>query len=364
MINSYPVQNQKVLVAMSGGVDSSVAVYLLQQDGFEPVGVTFKLWCHSVADHPKRVVESARDISRKLGVEHYVLNIEKEFEETVVQQFVDDYLEGITPNPCVFCNRQIKWRNLLDFADQHAIPFVATGHYARIMDNESTGRFEIQRGIDKRKDQSYMLWQLSQKALRRTIFPVGGYLKKDVQKVAQDMGFPMIDQKESQDICFLPDNDYREFLRSYAPRQIAPVGGGELIDEAGNVLGYHDGFYHFTIGQRKGFKMGFAKRKYVKAIDARKNLVVIADNDRLFSRKMLIRDVRWVSSAPVKQTAGLLKIRYNHKGVPSTLKSIGNGHWLVEFREPQRAVTPGQSAVLYREEKLILGGIIVKSMDD
>jgi len=351
-------ENSRVLVAMSGGVDSSTAVFLLKEAGNQPEGVTFKLWCHGSDNRYLKIIQKVQSICSKLEIKHHVLDIEKEFKESVVQQFVDDYLSGITPNPCVFCNRTIKWRHLLATADRLEIPFVATGHYVRLKKN-AHGYHEILKGVDPSKDQSYMLWQLSQEALGRTLFPLGARLKIDIKTIADKLGLHDGDQKESQDVCFLPDNDYREFLMSFSPERIAGISRGELVDEHLNVLGFHDGFHNFTIGQRKGFKMGFSNRKYVKEIDAANNRVMITDNEHLFSRQMIIRDVNWVSTLPQDEIEGLVKIRYNHKGVFSRINPIDKNRYLVEFSEPQRAVTPGQSAVLYQGDRLMLGGIIV-----
>ena len=352
---------KRVLVAMSGGVDSSTAAYILQKEGCQPEGVTFKLWCHGVEDQYREVVQRAQRICSKLGIKHHVLDIEKEFKETVVQQFVDDYLSGITPNPCVLCNRTIKWRHLLATADRLGMSLVATGHYVRVEKKMLSGRYEILKGIDQFKDQSYMLWQLSQDALGRTLFPLGARLKNDIKTIAADLGLHHDSQKESQDVCFLPENDYREFLQSYSPEKIAGISRGELVDENSNVLGYHDGFHNFTIGQRKGFKMGYAKRKYVKEIDAANNRVVITDDEHLYNHQMIIRNTNWVSADPENSIEGIIKIRYNHKGVQSIVKAINENRYLVEFSAPQRAVTPGQSAVLYRDDRLIMGGIIVSN---
>ncbi|MCD6205360.1 MAG: tRNA 2-thiouridine(34) synthase MnmA [Candidatus Marinimicrobia bacterium] len=356
-------ENRRVLVAMSGGVDSSVAAYLLKERGYRPEGVTFKLWCHGNDDNYRQIIDRAAAVCSGLEIKHHVIDIEGEFKETVVRHFVEKYLSGLTPNPCVFCNRVIKWRYLLLAADRSGIPFVATGHYARIEQNADTGRYELMAAADKRKDQSYMLWQLSQDMLKRTLFPLGNQIKSDVKEIARQMGLHDENLKESQDVCFLPNNDYREFLNAYAPERVAQIARGELVDENNKVLGYHDGFHNFTIGQRKGFKMGFAGRKYVKEIDAVQNRVVIADNDRLFSRGMVIGNVNWVSSEPRKSVEGFIRIRYNHKGVKCRIESLDDKNYQVRFETGQRAVTPGQSAVLYRDNRLILGGTITKPIE-
>ena len=356
-------QGNTILVAMSGGVDSSVAAYLLQEDGYNPIGVTFRFWRHEGADHTDEIIQQAQKICKTLGIGHRVVDLENEFKETVVEQFVEDYLSGITPNPCVFCNRQIKWRHLLKLADEIGAPLVATGHYVRIEKNDFTGRFEIIKGVDSGKDQSYVLWQLSQDALSRTKFPLGTKYKSDIKEISDELSLPLGNQKESQDVCFLPDNDYRDFLRRYVPARIKAISKGELLDEQGNVLGCHDGFHNFTIGQRKGFKMGFSERKYVKQIDARKNQVTISGNDGLFSESMILGNVNWVSSEPREEADGIITIRYNHKGIGCKIHAVEKNRLIVEFNEAQRAVTPGQSAVLYKNDRLILGGIIQKSIE-
>ena len=351
--------NRRILVAMSGGVDSSTAAYLLREQGYLPEGVTFKLWCHGKDDHYQKILERARTICKKLDIKHHVLDIEKEFREIVVQQFVNDYLSGITPNPCVFCNRTVKWRYLTVTADRLGIPFVATGHYARIEFSPDDRRYEIWKGVDPHKDQSYMLWQLPQEALRRTILPLGDRLKSEIIKIADDLDLHDENRKESQDICFLPGGNYREFLKSHSPERIAEISRGELVDQNLNVLGYHNGYHNFTIGQRKGFKMGFANRKYVREIDARNNRVMITDNDQLYSKEMIINNINWVSNEPQTSIHGTIKIRYNHRGVGCTVDAMNGEKYRVRFDEDQRAVTPGQSAVLYQDERLILGGTIV-----
>lgn len=352
-----------VVVAMSGGVDSSVAAYLLKKDGYNPIGVTFKLWCHEGSDHIDAIIHRAEKISRQLGIDHRTVDIEKEFEETVVHQFIEEYLAGITPNPCVFCNRVIKWRYLLRMAEELQAAYVATGHYVRIVKNQNSARYEIHTGLDPQKDQSYVLWQLSQEMLSKTKFPLGTLNKAEVKKLADELGLSFSEQKESQDVCFLPDNDYRGFLNRYVPRKVAAISRGELLDEQGQFLGYHDGFYNFTIGQRKGFKRGFSERKYVKQIIADKNQVIMSGNDSLFSDGMVLEGVNWVSDNSQAETDGVIKIRYNHKGVSCHVEEIKPDHLKVRFEERQRAVTPGQSGVLYRGDRLVLGGIIKKSIN-
>lgn len=353
-------KDRRVLLAMSGGVDSSVAALKLTEAGYQPVGLTLKLWCHGGHKNFTTIRKRAGRVCHQLGIPHAVLDIETEFEEGVVRPFVDEYLSGRTPNPCVFCNRLIKWRHLIEYADREGISWVATGHYARLFRPRADGRFELRRARDARKDQSYALWRLRQDQLRRTLFPMGDLAKAEAVRIAREKG--LIDglPAESQDICFLPDNDYREFLASYVPQRLARIPRGELVDEQGNIVGKHAGYYHFTIGQRKGFGRGFGGRRYVKAIDAKCNRIVIAENEKLMSSRMLIEQLNWVSVVPQRELEGVVKIRYNHKGVKCRSQMREDGKMMVKFEQPQRAVTPGQSAVIYADDRVLLGGIIVK----
>jgi tRNA-specific 2-thiouridylase len=360
---SANLQDRRVVVAMSGGIDSSVAAYLLKQAGYEPLGVTFRFWSFRGKQHPDELIARAEKVARQLGILHQTVSVEKEFEEMVVRQFVAEYLRGITPNPCVFCNRLIKWRFLLKIAEELDASFVATGHYVRIAKSRDGSRYQILRGVDRTKDQSYVLWQLSQPALSRTILPLGSRHKSEVRKIASELELPMAGSRESQDVCFLPDNNYRDFLRQYVPEKIAAIGRGELLDESGKVLGFHCGFHNFTIGQRKGFRIGFDQRKYVKQILADKNQVVIANGNSLFSSGMLLRNLNWVSEAPLTTLAGLIQIRYHHRAVRCQAEMIGQDGMRIKFAQKQRAVTPGQSAVLYQDDRLIWGGIIQESLD-
>jgi len=351
-------QNRRVIVAMSGGVDSSVAAYLLKQVGYEPLGVTFRLWSFQGKQLTNDLTAKAEEIACQLGIPHQTVAIEKEFEELVVKQFVEEYLQGITPNPCVLCNRLIKWRYLLQMAEELHTSYVATGHYVRIEKSLDNSRYQILRGVDQTKDQSYVLWQLSQSALSQTVLPLGSMQKSEVRKIAIDLGLPIAESRESQDICFLPDHNYRDFLQQYVPEKIAAIGQGELLDESGKVLGFHSGFHNFTIGQRKGFRMGFDQRKYVKQIRAEKNQVVIANGESLFSFGMLVRDLNWVSEPSQTVLEGLVQIRYNHRPVHCQAEMVNQGRMRIKFAQKQRAVTPGQSAVLYQDNRLIFGSII------
>ena len=356
-------QNRRIIVAMSGGIDSSMAAYLLKQTGYEPLGVTFRFWSFQGKQQTDALIAQAEEVARQLNITHQTVAIEKEFEEVVVRQFVTEYLQGVTPNPCVLCNRLIKWRHLRQIAKEMHASYVATGHYAKIEKSRDNSRYQILRGVDQTKDQSYVLWQLSQSALSKTVLPLGSMQKSEVRKIAIELGLPIAESRESQDICFLPDHNYRDFLRQYVPEKIAAIGRGELLDESGKVLGFHSGFHNFTVGQRKGFRMGFEQRKYVKQIRAKKNQVVIANGERLFSTGMLVRDLNWVSEPSQTVLEGLVQIRYNHRPVHCQAEMVDQGRMRIKFAQKQRAVTPGQSAVLYQDNRLIFGGIIQESLN-
>jgi tRNA-specific 2-thiouridylase len=348
----------KVIVALSGGVDSAVAAWSLFQNGYEPIGVTFKMWRLKDDLTQTEAIERAARVCGILGIAHLVVDLQPEFEEQVVQKFANEYLAGLTPNPCVGCNRCIKWQNLLKLADQHGVEKIATGHYVRTDFDPVAGRYRILKGLDNSKDQSYALWQLTQPDLARTLFPLGELTKTTVKQIAAEQNLIVGDIGESQDVCFIPDDDYRRFLIEYVPDKIQAIGRGELVDESGKVIGLHDGFYNFTIGQRKGFRIGFKERRYVKVIDAAKNRVVIANDAALSASGMIIDNVNWVGMAAAEEFRGLVKVRYNHRGVGCHGYRIGEGSYEIKFDEPQRAVSPGQSAVIYEDDNLLLGGII------
>jgi len=349
---------RKVLIAMSGGVDSSVAALQLIENGYHPIGVTLRMWRPGRDKHLEDAVRKSKEICKRLNIPHKVVDVRSDFEKSIVQDFVNGYLSGVTPNPCVYCNKQIKWEKLIDLADKMDVEFIATGHYARVFHNENSHRYEILEGIDHSKDQSYALWQLSQDNLRKTMLPLGNVRKSEVFEIAKKNGLFYSDLSESQDICFIPNNNYRDFLVDYVPERIHKIGRGELVDEEGSVLGFHNGFYNFTIGQRKGFKMGFGGRRYVKEIDAKNNRIVISKEEGLYSMEMVLNKINWVSIPSVSSLKGIVKIRYNHPGIKCYVETYRSDTLKVTFDEPQRAVTPGQSAVLYQGDKLIFGGII------
>lgn len=349
-------KKEKILVGISGGVDSSAAIYLLQQQGFDPIGITLKVIENTRESKFNGELQRTQELCKKLAIPHIVKHVEQEFYNKIILNFVDTYLAGETPNPCVICNKLIKWRFLLSEADKRNIKYVATGHYVRIIENN--GLFELHKGVDDKKDQSYMLWQLGQSELSRTIFPLGEYKKEMVKDLAKKQSLVPASLSESQDICFIPHNDYRHYLQENFADKFDHIGKGEMVDSNGAVLGYHDGFYNFTIGQRKGFKIGFNERKYVKNLDAKNNRIVITNNDELYAAGMVVQNINFPSETMTKQLAGEIKIRYNSKAVSGTGEMIDNTSAKFIFNTPQRAVTPGQTAVMYHGDKVILGGII------
>ena len=350
----------RVAVAMSGGVDSAVAAWRLLEEGYQPTGVTLELWTQSGSKQTAETVAHAARVCRILGIPHQSIDIRTEFETRIVQSFARQYLAGLTPNPCVDCNHAVKWRSILQFAKREGIPKVATGHYARLVRNRDTGRYEIRKGIDRSKDQSYVLWQLDQGQLADTILPLGDFSKNEVIDLANRNQLVESIAQESQDICFIPHNSYREFLESYLPQELAKIGTGELVDAEGNVLGCHDGFFNFTIGQRKGFRMGFGERRYVQSIDPARNLVVIGEDESLYRKAMYIGNLNWVAGEPCDSIRGEMKIRYHHSGAECQVTRLEDGRYIVRFMEAQRAITPGQAAVLYDGDRLLFGATILE----
>ncbi len=361
--------SSRVLVALSGGVDSSVALLKVLEAGYEAVGVTLKLWAYQdVSGYPpaggttenrcctSEAVSDARDLCVSLGVSHYLLDYRDAFHTTVVDYFVAEYLEGRTPNPCVQCNSCFRWNALLDQADQLGAGMIATGHYARI-ENDHDGRPRLLKGVDARKDQSYALWGIPRETLARTLLPLGDMTKGQVRQVARDQGLVAAEVPESQEICFVADNDYRRFLREYANGQLAEVGEGEIVDEAGQVVGRHPGYVNFTVGQRRGLGIAHYEPLYVKSLDPAANRIIVAPRSALLASVCEVDRLNWLVDPPAVPVQVQARIRYNSPGSPARLIPAENTLRL-EFEKPQLAITPGQSAVFYDGDVLMGGGVI------
>jgi tRNA-specific 2-thiouridylase len=356
----------RVLMAMSGGIDSSVAAIMLHEEGYEVVGITMKTWDYisSGAVGKKETgccsldsINDARSIAVRYGFPHYILDIREEFGEHVIDNFVDEYLSGRTPNPCVMCNTHIKWEALLKRADMLGCEFMATGHYAKI--RQENGRAIISRGLDLSKDQSYVLWGVSQACLTRTLFPVGGFEKSRIKEMAREMGLhELANKSESYEICFIPDNDYRAFLRHRVKDLDERFDGGNFVNSDGKILGTHKGFPFYTIGQRKGLEVAFGTPMYVTEIRPDSNTVVLGEFNELEKQTMWVRDINLLKYDTVSPlTEALTKIRYKDVGSMSTLEQIGN-KMKVTFHQPVSAIAPGQSAVFYDGDDVIGGGFI------
>ena len=357
-------------MAMSGGLDSSVAAMMLIREGYELVGITMKTWEFAESSASGKEtgccsldsIHDARHLAVSLGFPHYVLDIREEFNRYIVDDFVDQYLKGRTPNPCILCNTFIKWEALLKRADQLGCKYIATGHYARI--REENRRMVLYKGADADKDQSYVLWGLSQDFLQRTLFPLGAYTKPEIREMAREAGFEEIaGKRESYEICFIPDNDYRGFLKRRVPGLEQKTPGGNFVDKDGNVLGKHKGYPFYTIGQRKGLNVAVGEPLYVTRIIPETNTVMLGKKAETFSREFFVSGFNPIkfSSLP-DQLEATVKIRYKDPGHPATINSDSeNGLVHVQLHEDVSAVTPGQSAVIYDGPDVIGGGFIEKS---
>jgi tRNA-uridine 2-sulfurtransferase len=358
-------------VAMSGGVDSSVVAGLLRQRGDSVVGLTMQLWnqrrlpelvpeggatgrCCSLDD-----VYDARFVAQQLGIPYYVVNFEDRFEQQVVRPFIDEYLAGRTPIPCTLCNNFIKFDQFLELAEGVGASRIATGHYARVSYDAQTGRFQLRRGVDHGKDQTYFLFGLTQPQLARTEFPLGGFSKPQVRELARELGLPVAEKPDSQEICFVPNGDYAAFIDAYfRERGIAPDRThGEIVDTAGRTLGEHAGVHHFTVGQRRGLRVAAGEPLYVIATEPQSQRVIVGRNQDLLRARLHAKDVNWISIAPISGPArGQIKIRNKHEAAGASLYPTADPARVeIHFDEPQRAVTPGQAAVFY-DGDLVLGG--------
>ena len=350
---------KKVVVAMSGGVDSSVTAAMLVEQGYEVIGMMLRLWSEPGSEAANRcctpdAMALARRIAASLDIPFYAVDARQVFHDTVVNYFIDGYTQGVTPNPCLVCNRHIRWEFLLQRALTLGADFMATGHYARVQADES-GRFQLLRAVDRKKDQSYVLHVLDQEQLSHALFPLGGYTKSEVRQMAQRYGLPVAERPDSQDLCFLGNNDYREFLARIAPQVQSP---GPILDRQGKRLGDHQGLAFYTIGQRKGLGIAAPQPLYVLEKDLGQNALIVGHKEELGSRYLSAENINWIVSPPDEPFRAEVKIRYQAEEAWGTVTPTGERQAQVEFDQPLRDITRGQAAVFFDGERCLGGGII------
>lgn len=357
-------QNNKAIIAMSGGVDSSVAAYLMKEEGYDCIGATMKLYnneeigmdkqktCCSLSD-----IDDARSVARTLDMPYYVFNFTDNFEKEVIDRFVNTYIEGGTPNPCIDCNRYLKFDKLMQRMYELEYDYVVTGHYARIEYDGDRGRYLLKKGIDEAKDQSYVLYNLTQEQLAHTKFPLGNYHKTEIREIAEQQGFINAGKHDSQDICFVPDGDYAHFIENYCNRTFPE---GDFVKEDGTVLGKHKGIIRYTIGQRKGLGLSLPEPLYVCEKDMNTNTVILGKNESLFHTTLEAGDMNWISIPEITEDISCkAKIRYKQQEAEAVVKKIDDEKVKIIFEEPQRGITRGQAVVLYDGDIVIGGGRIL-----
>lgn len=363
VIGSKGVVLEKIIVGLSGGVDSAVVAYLLKEAGYDVIGVTLRTWeDDNGTDRLCCDIDDARNVSNKIGIRFVPVNCIPDFQRCVVDPFTEEYLHGMTPNPCIECNRYVKWNKLLYYARILGADKIATGHYAHVIKLEN-GRYTVKTATYAEKDQTYMLYKLTQEQLAATMMPLGDLSKNEVRQIAKDAGLPVASKADSQEVCFVVDGSYADYIEQTAPADYK--GEGLFVDTAGKILGKHRGIIHYTVGQRKGLGLALGYPAYVKEIRADKNEVVIGDEKSLYCRRILCRDINFMSIAGLEKGERIgctVKIRYHHPGQTATVERKDNELLEITFDEPVRAAAPGQSAVFYDTNNCVLGGGIISGI--